>query len=489
MFLGLDLGTTNIKALAVEADGRVVAEGTAAVGRTCTPDGGVEQDIEVIWRSTCMAIRQAVGTLAPDAIEAVGVSSQGGAIAWLDADDRPLGPVISWLDGRGVPWDKRFTEELGEDFLGEHLGRRRSAITPGQILRLRHESPEAFARVRQVAFVGDAVVGRLCGRRAHDPTSLSIAMLLNPSLGKADPDVLTRLSLREDQLPDLLAATAPVGNVTPRAAHETGLPPGIPVSPAVHDQYAASLGAGSVGDGDVSLGTGTAWVLVANSAKLAPPATPHTFVCPHPVPGLFGQMLSMTNGGSALEWAISLAGKGSAGREEVDAALESVPPGSDGLRFWPLLTLGGGDTPFERPGGRLAGITFSHGPNHLIRAVVEGLACELARHLGDLTAAGVAVERLAMSGAAAASRVTPGIIADVTNCPVACIEQPSLSAFGASVIAQTLIQPGIDLAALARRLAPASRTIRPGGNRAAYAGLLAEYLEPFVSHTTTSANA
>ena len=135
--------------------------------------------------------------------------------------------------------------------------------------------------------------------------------------------MLARLGLREDQLPDLLAATTPAGNVTPRAADETGLPPGIPVSPAVHDQYAASLGAGSVGDGDVSLGTGTAWVLVANSARLAPPATPHTFVCPHPVPGLFGQMLSMTNGGSALEWAISLAGKGvrRAGRDRRGAGV------------------------------------------------------------------------------------------------------------------------------------------------------------------------
>ena len=73
-----------------------------------------------------------------------------------------------------------------------------------------------------------------------------------------------------------------------------------------------------------------------------------------------------------------------------------------------------------------------------------------------------------MSGGAAASRVTPQILADVTGCPVACIEQPSLSAFGAAVIARALVQPGVDLAALARRLAPASRTIAPGENRAAY---------------------
>jgi sugar (pentulose or hexulose) kinase len=288
MFLGLDLGTTNIKALVVDAHGRVVDDGSAAVDRVHTPDHGVEQNIEDIWDQTCAAVRQAVmqlhrGALDSSEIRAVGISSQGAALQLLDADGKPIGPVISWLDARGRPFDDRITGELGEDFLAEHIGRYRSTMAGGQILRLRQQVPDLLEMPNQIGFVGDVIVGRLCGRRAHDATSLSIAALLNPSLGRADPEWLRYLGIREEQLPELLPVTTPAGPLGAKPARQMGLPEGIPVSAAVHDQYAAAIGSGSVGEGDICLGTGTAWVLVANAGKLGRPITPETFVCPHPI--------------------------------------------------------------------------------------------------------------------------------------------------------------------------------------------------------------
>jgi sugar (pentulose or hexulose) kinase len=336
-----------------------------------------------------------------------------------------------------------------------------------------------MAEAKRIGYVGDCIVGRLCGRRAHDATSLSIAGLLNPSLRRADPEVLGLLKSGEDKLPDLLPATTPAGKLLPQAAHQTGLLPGRPVSPAIHDQYAASVGVGSVGEGDVCLGTGTAWAMVANTGRLAGPVTKGAFVCPHPVEGIYGQMLSMVNGGSSIDWAMSLVGAGGSGPRSVDDALEAVPPGSDGLCFWPLLSPSGASGPFNEPGGRLAGITLSHSANHLIRAVVEGLTCELARHLKFLTDAGLPVRRLVLCGGAAASRVTPQIIADVTDRPVACVGESAPSALGAATIARALVEPDAELADLARKLAPASRTVEPGENVPTYRELLQRYLEPF----------
>jgi xylulokinase len=412
-------------------------------------------------------------------IAAVGVSSQGAAVQFLDAQERPHGRVISWLDGRGCPFDEQITEELGEEFFARHIGRHASTMTIGQVLRLHQEEPEALAAVRRIGYVGDFVVGKLCGRRAHDPTSLSIAGLLNPSLGRADPQLLERLEIREDQLPELLPATIPAGELQPEAARQVGLPAGIPVSPAVHDQYAASIGVGSVGEGDVCLGTGTAWVLVANTPRLAEPVTKGTFVCPHPVEGLFGQMLSMTNGGSSLDWAMELVGNRGGADLSVEDALEAVAPGSEGLCFWPLLSPSGTAGPFGEPGGRLTGISLAHTANHLIRAVTEGLACELARHLRFLTAAGLPVARLVMCGGAATSRITPQIVADVTNHPVACVSESAPSAFGSATIARALVEPGGGLAELSRRLAPTSHTVAPGEHVSVYRDLLEKYLEPF----------
>ena len=122
MFLGLDLGTTNTKALVVDPAGSIVAEGSAPVARVSTPEGGVEQDIDQIWEATCQALREAVSQLPGAAIRAVGISSQGGALQLLDGQSRPLGPVISWLDSRGKPYDRELEDELGEEYLAAHIG-------------------------------------------------------------------------------------------------------------------------------------------------------------------------------------------------------------------------------------------------------------------------------------------------------------------------------------------------------------------------------
>lgn len=468
MYLGFDLGTTNVKATVVDPSGRIVGAGSAPVNRYCTADGGVEQDIEQLWLATCAAIGQAAGKNR-DAIRAIGVSSQGGAVQLVDGHQRPLGRVISWLDGRGRPFDLELVAQLGPRFLAEHIGHGGSAMTLGQVLRLRRHAPEALRPPNRLGFVGDVIVGRLCGRRAHDATSLGIALLYNPWLNRADPEILACLGLEETQLPDLLGPTEPAGRLRPEAAERTGLRPGIPVSPAVHDQYAAALGAGSVAPGDVNFGAGTAWVLLANAERLDRPVVDAAFVCPHLVPGVYGQMLSLRTGGSAIEWAMKLIAEERAGLARVDELVDAVPATSDGLRFWPLLPTG----------ARLDRIGLAHGPGHVLRAVIEGLACELARHLGFLRQAGLAPRRLAMCGSASASRTTPQIIADVAGLSVACVDVPDVSALGAAMIASALAGDGPDLAATAHRWSPTGRVLAPRES-AAYQELREGYLATLV---------
>jgi xylulokinase len=477
-FLGLDLGTTNAKALIVGLEGAILARGSAPVRRSTKPDGGVEQDLDQIWDATCAAIGAAAGQSPADQIEAVGISSQGGALQLLSAQDEPMGRVISWLDGRGKRFDREFEQRMGQEYLVAHTGHNLSTIALGQLLRLRQESPELLAAAAKVGFVGDIIVGRLCGRRAHDPTSLSIGMLYNPRLGRADPDLLKLLQIDDKELPDLVPATTAAGGLEGDIARRTGMAAGIPVSPAIHDQYAASVGAGRVDAGDVMVGTGTAWVLLATLERLQPPIAPRTFVCPHPFKGLYGQLLSMGNGGSALQWALEITGQSGLRGRELDDRLGSVAPGADALRCWPLLTEGPEATG-DWPGGSFSGITLGHSANHMLRAVIEGLACELARHLNWFTAAGTPVGRLVVSGPAAVSSVVPRILADVTNRPVTCLSQPDMSAWGAATIARALVEPDADLPALAAAIAPSQRTVAPGVDVGLYRDLLTEYLAAF----------
>jgi xylulokinase len=481
MYLGLDLGTTNVKALVVDAEGRTVSEETLPIQRYCLPDGGVEQDLEEIWKAVCDALCQAAAGAEAGSIRALGVASQGGAMQVLDADEKPLGRVISWLDCRGQPFDEQVTADWGETFLAQHLGRMKSGLSIGQILRLRQADPRILRPPQRLAFVGDIIVGRLCGRRAHDATSLSIAMLYNPWRKCADPEVLRRLELEESQLPPLVDPRTAAGQLRESVARETGLRAGIPVSPAIHDQYAAALGAGAVEDGDVNFGSGTAWVLLAAASRQDPVVIPEAFLCTHLLPGCYGQMLSLHNGGSAIDWVLRLLGCAHRRTAEVDALLDTVPPLSAGLCFWPLLVSGSADL-VELPGeGRIAGLTLRHEPAHLVRAVVEGLACELARHLRSLQRAGFPLRRLFLCGPAAESRHTPQIVANVTDLPVLCIHLPGVSAFGAAVLARALVEPGLPLDVLARQSSPARFTVSPNQDARRYGKLLARYLQPFGS--------
>jgi len=476
MFLGLDLGTTNIKAVLAEPDGRIAARGSAPVQTFHGDAGGVEQDIDDIFAATLSAVA-AVTEGADAAVKAVGISSQGGALQMLDGEDRPVGRVISWLDGRGKGYDERITREMGRDALAARTGHPRGTMALGQLLRLKAESPELLAGANRIGLVGDLIVGRLCGRRAHDGTSLSCAVLYNPSQGSADAEMLRRVGIRADQLPPLLSPRETAGGLLREVAAKTRLPAGIPVGPAVHDQYAAALGCGATTAGDVMFGAGTAWVLLAISDRLMRPLTDAGFVCGHVAEGLSGHIISMGNGGSAVSWAKGLLGLGGAGGAEIDEMLAEVGPGSEGVRFWPFLAPTGGA---QLPGGltgRLWGLRLGQEARHVLRAVVEGLALELARYLGLLAEAGEKVERLIMCGGAAASRVTPQIVADATALPVACSAEPDTSALGAAILARGLLAPGRRLADISREMAPPVRTFQPGEDAAAYRQLFQEYLD------------
>jgi len=217
MFLGLDLGTTNVKAVLAAADGRILARGAAPVKLLHVDDGGVEQDIDEIFSATLSAIAR-VGEAAPmyiGAVQAVGISSQGGALQMLDGDGRPVGQVISWLDPRGRQYDEQITREMGSAVLAARTGHPRGTMALGQLLRLRAESPELLRPPNRIGLVGDVILSRLCGRRAHDATNLSCAVLYNPSLDSADPEMLDRVGISEDQLPELLSRRRSTIN-TPR---------------------------------------------------------------------------------------------------------------------------------------------------------------------------------------------------------------------------------------------------------------------------------
>ena len=475
LWLGLDLGTTNVKALVADCGGVVRGEAARPVALSAVGDGGVEQDIEEIWAATREAIRGALRGVDAAEVAAIGVSSQGGALQLLDAAGCPVGRVLSWLDQRARQHDEALTAELGRPWFRRRIGHGGSGYAVGQILRLRHEHPARLDPPNRVGFVGDIVVERLCGRAAHDATSAGLTLLLNPARGDYDTDLLQRLGLACGQLPDLISPRRPAGRLRPEIAAATGLRPAIPVSAAVHDQYAAALGTGAVEPGVIMVGAGTAWVLLAVSPHLPALVTDDAFVCSHVVNGLFGEILSLVNGGSVVSWALRLIGREQAGPEQIETMLASVPPGCEGLTCWPFVTPFGASGLEPGTRGRLTGIQLGHTPAHLVRAVVEGLTFELNRHLIFLKEAGLPVDRLVLGGTVAGSRTTTQMMADVTGLALDCSAASGGSVSGAAILASGLIEPDRSLAELSQAMRAKPRRVEPGPDAVAYRELFQHY--------------
>jgi xylulokinase len=477
MIASLDLGTSNVKALLTDLAGAPQAEASRSIQLHPVGDGGLEQDLEEIWQATQDVLRQIAARSRGEPIRTLGVSSQGGALQLFHSDGRPSGRVISWLDQRGQAQDTSLTEDLGRDWFRQRIGHGASGLAIGQLLRLGTEFPASLRPPRYIGFVGDAIVARLCGRAAHDSTSCGLTLLHNPALRSYEPELLARLGIEASQLPALLPAREPAGTLLPEPARQTGLPIGIPVSVAIHDQYAAALGTGAVEIGTVMIGAGTAWVLLAVMDHLAPPVIDEAFVCAHVVDGLFGQILSLVNGGSALSWMLQLTGARATTVPEVDCLLAAAPAGCDGLMFWPFMSRHVPPGLSAGARGRLTGLQLHHGAAHAIRAVVEGLACELNRHLLFLRDAGCSLRFLVLGGAVAGSRVTPQLLADVTGLPVACagagVGAGSLR--GAAILARSLIEPERPLTELVREMTPPCRVVLPGRDAARYRDLFAAY--------------
>src|SRR3954468_1559962 len=195
MFLGLDLGTTNVKAVVVSKTGKLLGRGSTGIKLFHIGDDGVEQDIEEIWAAMVDAIRQATRGISAKEICAVGVSSQGGALQVLDQRGKPIGRVISWLDQRGKPYAEKLTKKLGRNWFVKRVGHRGAGLAIGQIMKLRADSKRKRFAQHAFGFVGDIIVGRLCGRSAQDGTSASLTLLYNPSFRGYDPEVLRQIGI------------------------------------------------------------------------------------------------------------------------------------------------------------------------------------------------------------------------------------------------------------------------------------------------------
>lgn len=433
IFIGLDIGSTAVKAMAIDDRGAVVARGKCAYP-TEYADAIVTQRPEDWWQASAEAVRQVTSALDPkQRVAAISTSSQGGSILALDRDYRPLTPAMTWMDRRAPLQSEHIIAHFGNDEIYRSCGWRSTAgDCASKILWLSQQQPEIFERAAHYMTTEEYINYRLCGQSVTDPTGAAIMRLYDVNAAEWSSAMTEYLGIDAAALPRVAACGSEIGKLTPEAAEAMGLDTSVSVICGAHDQYCASIGSGMTRPGDLLLATGTAWVIFGLTQSLC---FNECYIAPgiHPFGG-FGAMATLSGVGAAVANHADAMG---VALPELDRVAETrrlsagellCCPCPKGRSFLPHRegTLGGGTH----------GLTSAHDGYDLALALMEGAAFEVALAIERFAEAGMqSSSSLTMSGGAAASPLWRGIVKAVTGRDLLLTAEKDTPALGAAMIA------------------------------------------------------
>ena len=406
--LGLDVGTTGVKAIAITPEGEVLASAEEEYSLSTPRPGWSEQDPDDWLRASETALaRLGVDT------QRVGYSGQMHGLVCLDERDRVLRPAILWNDQRTGAECAEIEEQVGLERLVSLTGNRAlPGFTAPKLLWLRRHEPDVYARIRRITLPKDYVRLRLTGEWAIDTADASGTLLFDVAHRCWSDDVLSALDMPRDWLPPVRESTEVAG---------------------AGDQQAAALGVGVTEPGTVSVVLGTSGVVFAALSSYAhdPQGRVHAFC--HALPDTWEAMGVMLNAAGSLRWFRDSLAPGTS-FAELTAAAGRWSPAVEGLTFLPYLQ--GERTPHADPDARGAftGLFLRHDRGALVRAVLEGVAYGLRDSLELLRELGVRPEKGRVSGGGARSRLWLEIVASVLGLPLELTAVEEGSAYGAALL-------------------------------------------------------
>ncbi|MGR6330384.1 xylulokinase [Sphingomonas sp. XXL09] len=438
MFLGIDIGTSGVKAVVVDEEGMVIGQGIAALDVQRPHALWSEQDPESWWRATTAAV-QAIDPRIRGSVRGIGLAGQMHGATLLGADDQPLRPAILWNDGRSFAECAEL--ELALPTLQAITGNiAMPGFTAPKLMWVRTHEPHLFAQVRAVLLPKDYVRLRMTGDKASDLSDSAGTLWLDGATRRWNDAALGACGLTEAQMPRLFEGTDITGRLRADVAEHWGVP-SVPVAAGGGDNAAGAAGVGVVRDGDALLSLGTSGVIfVATDAFRPNPARAVHAFC-HCLPGLWHQMSVHLSAASCIDWAARLTGAG--GAAEVFARAETAGPAAGPELFLPYLS--GERTPHNDVAVRGAFLHLDNetGPERLAQAVLEGVAFALADGLDALTGAGSRVDQLAVIGGGARSAYWGRIIAAALDTQLVYLKGGEVGpALGAARLAQIAVDGG-----------------------------------------------
>jgi xylulokinase len=481
VFVGCDLGTLGTKAAVVDESGEVFGQAFEEIALSQPRPGCVEQEFADIEDSAHRTIRRAVAESgrARD-VAGIAFSGQMSGIGAIGADHEPVTRYDSWLDTRCEPYIARMAEHA--DRVTELSGCPPTYSHGPKMLWWRHERPAEWARIARFVVPGAFVAGRMCGLSGADAfvdrTYLHFSNLADTASARWSDELTGLFGVDREVLPRIVDPLDIVGELTCQAAAATGLPVGTPVAAGAGDQAAAALGGGVLRPGHAFDSAGTASVFAVCVDGFHPDVAGKAVMAAQSVvSGVYLALAFVNGGGLALRWFRDEIVPGSTYRD-LDELAATTPAGADGLLWFPHLQ-GRVLPPQPHTRGAWIGLTSGHGPGHLYRAMLEGIAYEYAewaraiQEMSDPEGDGPPLTEARALGGGAGSALWNHIKADVLGIDWVPLARQECGVLGDALIAAVATGHVKDLGA-ARDWQRTGRPARPDKERHRHYGLLLE---------------
>lgn len=448
VFLGVDVGTSGTKTLAMQEDGTILASATEEYPLFSPHPGWSEQNPEDWWQATIKSIRKVLktGKIKAADVKGIGLSGQMHGSVFLNKKHEVIRPALLWNDQRTAAECAEIEQRAGgrKKLIKLVANPALTGFTAPKILWLRNHEPKHFDKTVQVLLPKDYIRFRLTGEFATEVSDASGTLLLDVKQRNWSRPLLSKLELDDSLLPDVYESEDVSGHLAADAAGLLGLSKGVAVVGGGGDQAAGAVGNGIVKKGVISATMGTSGVVFAHSdeVQIDPEGRVHTFC--HAVRNKWHVMGVVLSAGGSLQWyrnQLCEQQVAEAKRKKVDpyelisAQAEQAPPGSESLFFLPYLT--GERTPHADPDARAAwiGLSLRHGRSHLGRAVMEGATYAMRDSLEIIKELNIPVREIRLSGGGARSPFWRQLQADIYGQKVVTINAEEGPAYGVALLA------------------------------------------------------
>ncbi len=469
--LGVDLGTTGVKAAAFDEEGRLLASAYREYPLRFPRPGWIELDSNRVMRGARDAVREVAAKTRRDPIRALAAASQGEAVTPVARDGSYLHPALVSFDARTAPlaawWEERFSRRRIFEITGMPL---HGMYTASKILWWKRNRPAVFRRARRFLCYEDLFTHELGLEPAIDASLAARTMLYDVGRGRWSAELLRAAGIEEGRLARALPSGTVVGEVGPKAARAFGLPRGVVAVAGGHDQPCGALGAGVVQPGVGMYATGTVECITAALGKRLthPKLLANNLTCyPHVVEGLWVSLGFNFTGGSLLRWyRDTFAPEGRAREDVYESIVSECTAEPTSLFVLPHFTATGTPHLDTESKGVIAGLRLSTTRGEVVRALLEGVTWEMALNVEVLRACGAPVESFRATGGGAKSPFWMQLKADLLGKPVHAMRVPEAVCLGAAILAGAATGVFRDAKEAGAELSRVERTYRPDPRRA-----------------------